>query len=134
MTKKLYESQFHQIIHHTTKGYLEDFWTSNTGMMTVEEYKHEMIQYRDMVVKLNIDKALISLTNFLFPIAPSIQQWADQNIMEVTSKYIKKAAFVLPSELVAKLSVEQINQGEATPQEVVQYFDNVQEALDWLLS
>ena len=130
----LYESGFHKIIWHPSEGYLEDLWTPQTEMMNPEQYKQEMIQYRDMVEKYEAPKALITLVEFYFPSAPDIQTWVDNNVMIVTKKYIKKAAFVMPKELVAQLSVEQINQGENTPQEAIKYFDNNTTALSWLLA
>lgn len=129
---KIYTSNYHDIILH--ENYLEEFWKESSDDMSEDEYKTEMQEYLNAVITQFpvSQKILINLINFRFAIDPELQKWADKNIMAKAQNYVKKAAFLMPQDFFANLSVEQVNSRDGTPQDAIKYFDNREDALEWL--
>ena len=73
--------------------------------------------------------------NFEFTISPEIQKWIDEKIFPRYIKAgVKKFAYIMSSDMVAQLSIEQtMEEQQASQGFQTNYFDNEADARKWLL-
>jgi len=87
----------------------------------------------EQIQKYLPQRMLINLTSFTFLIDPQLQAWNAAHIIPyIRAQGLKKAAFVMSSDFIAQLSVEQANEEGATQSNITQYFDSETTALEWL--
>ena len=128
------ETAFAKYFLHDDHNILEQCWTNSEAKMSSEAYKEDMWNYLKCVKEHQTSLALIDLKQFNFSIEPELQQWVDTNIAVESNKIVKKIAFVMPSDFVESLSVEQtMEENEGAQHDGISYFDNREEALNWLL-
>lgn len=107
--------------------------SATTGLVKEAQYTilEALEQYKPIFL-------LINLVELHFPITPELQEWLNQEILpRLFGSGVKRIAYIMPTEFIEKLSIEQvydevataIEQTEATTQ--VNYFDNEAEGLRW---
>ncbi|GAB4395470.1 MAG: hypothetical protein OHK0053_03600 [Microscillaceae bacterium] len=70
-----------------------------------------------------------------FAIAPTVQEWIDKTIFpRVLAVGVLHVAIVIPSELIANLSVQQAMEESEGAKFITRYFDKSEDAKQWLLS
>jgi hypothetical protein len=103
--------------------------------MTEEEYKQEFLNYLDIILKVRPKKIIPDTRNMFFPIAPELQEWTNQTIFPPSLEMgLNKAAFVISQEMIAQLSIEQTMEEHEGVKFITRYFDNKEEAKEWILS
>jgi hypothetical protein len=112
---------------------LRQNWLPQSESMSEEEYKKEQLLMLEQIQKYLPQRMLINLTSFTFLIDPQLQAWNAAHIIPyIRAQGLKKAAFVMSSDFIAQLSVEQANEEGATQSNITQYFDSETTALEWL--
>lgn len=132
---KLVETSFAAHYINEEQSLLEQCWINPDSKMNIEEYKVDMLHYLQIVKKYQIRFALIDTRQFGFTISPETQDWIDKTIAIEANQIVKKIAFLLPHDLIEQLSIEQtMDEEEGTKYNAIQYFEDKQKAINWLLS
>ena len=87
--------------------------------------------------KIKLKKWLGNTRDFSFPISSSLQEWTSGAFNKnLVAAGLEKMALVIPTNLVANLSVQQtvdlMNTKHMDQKFETKYFDNVENAMDWL--
>lgn len=130
----LQKSQFVEIYYDEFNSLIQQKFLPETEFMYVEQFKKEMLLFADMCVKYRPNRAFIDLLDMHFPIAPEVQEWMNTEIFVQYVNIIEKIAFLMPTDMIPALSIEQVLDEEVGKIFVQAYFDDKQKALDWLLS
>ncbi|TAE13188.1 MAG: hypothetical protein EAZ95_11465 [Bacteroidetes bacterium] len=132
---EVYKSVYWAILYDKETHLLTPIWNSTSADMTEESYKSEMENYVELVEKYEPKQLLIDCQEFYFPIAPHIQEWIDATIFpRVLAVGVKHVAIVVPSEIIANISVQQAMEEPKGTKFVTRYFDKRTDANQWLLS
>lgn len=129
--KLIYQTNYVTTFYSEEKSQIEHRWVAQSYEMTEEEFKEEQLRYLDLIKTLKPQKGLVNSVDFLFTIAPLVQDWMNQELhTQYTKMVFKKAAFVVSSDIFARISIEQIFD-DYQPFEVC-YFEQEEEAQRWL--
>jgi hypothetical protein len=132
---EVYKSEYWSIFYEENLDLLTPVWNESSANMTGDLYKSEMENYAKLVEKHRPKQILIDCKAFFFTIDLSMQEWIDKTIFpRVLSVGVKYVAIVIPSELVANLSVQQAMEEENGTVFTTRYFDSREEAKKWILS
>lgn len=132
---EVYKSAYWAIFYDEEWKLLTPVWNNNSENLTEDEYKAEMENYVELVEKHGPKQLLIDCREFYFPIAPTVQEWIDKTIFpRVLAVGVRHVAIVIPSELIANLSVQQAMEESEGAKFTTRYFDNSEDAKQWLLS
>jgi hypothetical protein len=122
------------------EGLATTVWLLATLQMDDEEFYDELRQALDFAQRHRPGKWLTDMRDFQFPINPTTQQWmAEVFHPSMVAAGVRRFAFVLPQELIAQLSFEQVvdevheAHGTGQPgQFPMRYFTSPEAALGWL--
>ncbi len=132
---EVYKSKNLTITYSEEGSMLTMDWAPAVEDVSEEEYKDEMMQYIKSIETYTPDAVLIDATKANYAINPDLQIWINKNIIARAMKAgLKKTAIVLPDDLITRLGVEQTFDEDKNPVIKRQYFGNVKEAKEWLLS
>lgn len=137
MKVEFFKTTFATYFLYEQGNILEQLWTNPEGEMFEDNYKEDMLNYLKFVEEKNIRLALINLKSFFFTITNNLQEWVDKHITAKAGKNIQKIAFIMPSDMIESLSVElTMDEEEAKKNKtmLISYFDDVKEAVKWLLN
>ena len=113
----------------------ELFWNAESEHMEDEEYQSLMQEQRDAVIANNytIEFFLLDNREFLFSMSPDLQEWqANEIFAKMVTKEVKIAVMV-SSDFIAQLSIEQAIEEDDNAGETSKYFEDEQEAREWIL-
>lgn len=129
ISKSHYSVYDYDIVHEILKS----SWF-NTHELTQESFKEELKNSEVAAFeKIQPHSYLVDSSNFQFIIETSTQEWISQNIFPVYVKNgLKKMAFLVSSEVIAQISIEQVMDEERSKTFQIKYFDKETEAIDWL--
>lgn len=103
-----------------------------TAKMSIDDYKHNSLIWKDLLLKLKPQKQIVDDVNMEFIITPELQKWANENlILPGINAGLKKVAFVESLDAFSKISIEQTME-ENFLEIQIQYFDNMGRAKKWL--
>ncbi|WP_338814889.1 hypothetical protein V9L05_06780 [Bernardetia sp. Wsw4-3y2] len=132
---KLYQSNYLQIDAFDEQKLLELTWLPATANMTSEEYKNEHVELLKFILEQKIEKVLGNTKELYFVVNPKVQEWMNENIfvpaMEVG---FSKLAVVMSTEFFAQLAIEQVMEEEVGQQIMTKYFDDIEEAREWIVN
>lgn len=135
---EILQNKFVKITLDTNKSLAHAIWENTTENMTDEEYKNTFSHIGDIYIKHGVKRWLGDAFNFLKVVTPDLQEWAAKELNpKLLTAGLEKMALVLPSDFIAGLSVEQSvdDMSEKNPNGFhTKYFDNLEEARNWLLS
>ncbi len=146
MEKLIFESKFEQIFFNSENRELRQIWFDTTVEITVAEVKSEQLRMADLFDEYKPLYHLADCRNFLFPIAPDLQDWINQEIASrVKNSGTLKSAMVLSSDVITAMSIEQLGSdierdlGKKTKAEVKSeysagVFPSVEDARTWFYS
>lgn len=132
---EVYRSEYWSISHEPEAELLIPIWNDNSKRLTEDLYKTEMENYVELVEKYQPKQLLIDCREFYFPIVPTVQEWIDKTIFpRVLAVGVMYVAIVIPSELIANLSVQQAMEESEGTKFITRYFDKSEDAKQWLIS
>lgn len=118
--------------YHPKKEYVTNFWTGNE-FLTDEDFMTSLMGIAQELQKHTVKALIVDTRNFDLPISPDIQDWYNR---EIGPRYIKagikKMAFLLPKELVPRLSIAQTIAEKEAHSQITRYFDSFETAIDWV--
>lgn len=127
---KMYIDEEASIHYHITK--------KDTMYMTEQEFRDMLMTYKGSVIENKPSLILIDNRELQFPISPDLQDWITQHVTIpiIQTGLTGKCCFVLPKELISKLSISQLSQEMSAAQNIMKlkYFADFEEAKNWLLA
>lgn len=127
-----FDTQFFVIEHDKEKNLLKVTWR-NTEEMETDSYQKAMLEYIAFHEKHPAPFLITDTRNFEMAIGLETQAWLDETIApRQIALGMKKAAFLVSSDFIAQLSLEQAVDEQANQPFELRFFDNEEEALDWL--
>ncbi len=134
MRRKLKKTEYVTYYGDLDVSLLEQIWENEEENMTTEDYKNDMKNYLNLVTAYNFKLNLINTKFFGYFITPEVQAWVDENIFTITKNIVEKIAFVVPTDIVSQISIEQtMEEANALGYKKVAYFNTNEEARIWLL-
>jgi len=114
---------------------MTSIWLKATKDMDEKEFKEEMLNLADLILKYKAVYLLSDTKELGFPIIPEIQKWIVQNIApKFVEAKLKKQAIIILNELYAQVSMEQtiddVNEKKLDMQ--AKFFDNHDDAKIWI--
>ena len=132
----VYKGRFIYIEYDGASSVMFSKW-NNSDQMTEDDFRSEMIKYKDFALANKVQNYLVDNTEMYFAISPTLQIWVNENIFPFTMHpETRKFAIVMPEDFIAQISLEQtIEEGEKTIGTVqTRYFDTLEKAQTWILS
>ncbi len=133
----LFTDQYHETIFDPISQIHQHTAKPATVNMSEEEFKDMIKTWKETVFKANPTYLLIDNRDLNFPISPTLQEWVMMNagIPAMNLSSVKKLCFVIPKELISRLSVTQLSDDQEKIVESAEmaYFDNLESAHTWLL-
>lgn len=103
--------------------------------MTPKEYKKELLNYLDKVVKFHPQKVIVYTKNMFFLITPELQEWTGQTTFPVALEVgLNKSASVVNQEIMKQVSIEQTTDKNEGDKFLNRYFEDEEKAKEWILS
>ena len=97
------------------------------------EHKEIIMAWRDEIVKYKPKIQLIDYSDFFQPVSLLMQKWIDENLVAPAyNAGMRRVAFVVSSDILAQISLEQIMDEDSGAKFYVNYFDNENDAVKWL--
>lgn len=112
-------------------------WFKESGNMSEDEYKNLMNADRDKVLEKcsQVNYILINIKERVDTMSPELQEWSTAAVSSrIFEKYnILKIAVITSQDFYTQVSVEQAIEEDKVSDEVVRYFDNEEQAQEWIL-
>jgi hypothetical protein len=131
-------SDFQTITYDETKQVLFAHVNEQTAFATTELVKEAQYAIVEGLRQYNPPYVVINLVELRFVVTPELQEWVNQEIIpHFFNSGVKKIAYIMPTEFIEKLSIEQVHDEVATTlqnegaETQTNYFDNESEALRW---
>lgn len=132
---EVYNSPYLHLTFFAESELIEATWQYLTEGMQIEDFKHEFLSYRRIVLQYQPKKIIVDHRDLLFPIIPEVQKWINENIFkDILDAGLCKAAIIMGTDLVNQLATEQMMEEEEGSKFTTRYFDNKEEATIWVLS
>lgn len=130
----VYQSKYLTLVVDKENQILRVLWSETTENMTDEEFRAELVKYAEVSEQYRPQKSLVDTRYFLMPIVPETQEWVNANIHQRSLKAgIKKFAYLVSKDLFSQVSIEQtMEEDNAKGIFDTQYFDNENQAMEWL--
>lgn len=129
----IYESDYKKTTYDAGKSIIANYWTPATANMDEDEYQREIMVWVEAIEKYNARNLLAQTQEFAYTVSVEMQDWTDKEVFpRMVAAGVKKFAIVMSSEFIAQLSIEQVMQTESGTLIPTQYFDNEEDAMDWL--
>ena len=129
---EVYKNEYLSIkIDETNKVLIEE-WYATTTEMTKDEWKETRHKFKDVFLQYKLNKFLSLCKELYFVITPELQKWMAENITKGSEHLVEKAALVIPSEIFAEVSLEQTMSEKETGKLDTVFFDDEQNARNWL--
>ncbi|WP_291722312.1 STAS/SEC14 domain-containing protein [Bernardetia sp.] len=131
---QVYNSNFLQIDAFDDQKLLELTWLKATVDMTDEEYRNEHLELLKFMLEQKTQKVVGNVKDLGFVVNPDTQEWMNINVFVPAIEVgFHKLAVVMSSEFLAQLSIEQVMEEKEGQKITTQYFDNVEEAREWIM-
>ena len=101
--------------------------------MKTEDFKKEMHLFAELCEKHKPKRELVHLFDMKYTISPEVQEWMNNEIFPKYENIIKRMAFLLPTEFITQIAVEQTMEEEVGLKFIQKYFDNEEDARKWLM-
>lgn len=135
MDREVKKTQFATHYIDSENSLITQVWTNENREMTTEQYKTDMLNFLKLVQIYKPKNALVDSFHLNYLINPEVQRWVDKEIGSKATRYLRNVAFILPDNIFQQVSIEQTMQEQAGQYYAnIQYFNNKEEALNWLLN
>lgn len=130
--EKVFNHELADLYFDKDKSYFEERWKVATKDASDDDFKN--YQYEKLEVAKNCEPKtfLCDTRSFLYVITNEMQEWTDKVVMGFwDNSPLEKLAFLVSEEFVSQVSIE-LAMSENHHKYPIQYFDNEQDAIDWL--
>lgn len=134
----IYSSKYSKHTYDANNSLLFSYWDITTEDMSKEEFRAEMIMWRDVFRQVKPKYLLDDCVNFSYPIIQKEQIWMVETLYnEWIQLGLQKYAHLVPAEYITEISTEQLFEEFSKKIEGNKYpivnFSSKKEALAWLL-
>ena len=129
---EVFKNKFLSIKVDKVNKVLVEEWYATTKDMTSDEWKETRQKFKEVFLQYKLSKFLSLCNQLYFVITPELQVWMAENITKGSEHLVEKAALVVPTEIFAEVSLEQTMDEKATGKLDTSFFDNEQNARNWL--
>ena len=113
---------------------LKATWYPESEELEDEDFKKEIYRWKEMINKYMPDFLLVDSREMKYTISPATQEWFVSDIFTAYAKVgVKRNAFVESEEIFTSVSIQQTMEENENAPFATMYFDNVEEAKEWLL-
>ena len=133
MEQTLHKSQYYEILFDENKSLIIHKALPATSTMDSEIFKEEMRIFLEMCEKHLPEKDLVNLVDMNYSIVPEAQEWVNTEIFPRLLNVIKRMAIVVPVGFFESVALEQTMDEEFGRRFIMQYFDDENKALEWLM-
>lgn len=131
---KVYESNYLKVVYFRDFSLVEMIWKKETKWMSENEYKEEFLIFIELIRELKSTKGIINTKYLYFPIIPNLQEWTNEIIFPVLlSLDANKVAFLVSSINVIQIGIEQTMEESLGQNFLTKFFDDYEEAKQWIL-
>ncbi|WP_299457701.1 hypothetical protein [uncultured Microscilla sp.] len=137
----LYSDQYATSYYNPDLLLLETYWKKPTEDMTNANYQMVLLDTLDELERgiqqhgWRFDKMIADNRQFLFIMSPRLQEWQTKYIFNKLLGYgLKKTAIVMSKAFTSQFSIEQTFEESPETNEITKYFDDIQEARNWIVS
>jgi len=128
----VYESEFTRITYEEENLLLFQLWKTSFSM-TDDLYKREVSACANSTLQNKANCLLSNIINIDFIVTPELQEWNKLNFFQILEDAgIERYGIILNTDLFSKLSVNQSIEEAANFKLKINFFSNVEVALNWL--
>jgi len=129
------ENNFIEIYFNQEHSIQYNIWKATTKNATWQEMQKTMLFYSSALELYKPKFILVSEKKLLYAWIPENQEWIDQIIVPILLKLeIQKFAIVQNEDIFHAVAVEQLMNEENAKNLETRFFDNFEEAENWLIS
>ncbi len=131
---EIYKSEIQTIYYYEDKSLMKVVVSPNTEYIGDEIYQEEQWAEVALIRKYLPSKLLMNVQDLQYTLPPAMQEWTVENIgMPMIQLCLKRAAYVIPKDFYAQLSIEQLADELPSLDFERQMFQDEKMAMDWLL-
>lgn len=109
-------------------------WLPSTDSLKEEGFKKEALDNLEFILSCQPKKILSNTLDLKFYVHPELQIWFNQNVLAKELEIgVQKIAIVVSPDLITQLSVEQTMGEKVGEKFTTRFFDNKDEAKEWLV-
>lgn len=98
-----------------------------------QKYKKDIVLWINAILDYKPTFQLLDMQGNTFTISPEMQRWINENLIATAAKNgTKKIAFLVSSDIFARVSLEQTMDEEEAKVFTFRYFEDENEAMKWL--
>ncbi len=131
--KTLHTSKYYEILFDKSKSLVIHKALPATSDMSDENFKQEMILFAEICEKYTPTRDLVNLINMNYSIVPKMQEWVNTEVFPRFMNTIDRMALVMPFGIFQLVALEQTMEEETAQNFYQKYFDNEEEALEWVM-
>ena len=132
---EIFKSKFLQIQYNKKDNICIADWTKETENANDDDFKNWNIELVNKIAERRPHGLLANTLNYKFAIHPGLQEWSVSNVFQQYAKAgLTKIAIIVPTELIAEMSLEQFVDEYEDNSIETQYFNNAEKAKDWLIN
>lgn len=125
----------HILIEYDEANALFIFKFTDLAAISEGDFKQELETQASLSEKYHPMRFLFHSKNFDYAISPDFQQWIDDNIFpRYIAAGVKKFAYIMSADMISQLSIEQTMEEKKAAAFETRFFENEEEAMEWLLS
>ncbi len=129
----LYESKYARIEYHDFLQMFVHIWSINTIEMVREEFMGEMQVLAGFFKQMKVKRVFVDQRGFYFEIDRDMQSWIDYNVNRILfEKNVEKIAFVVPPDILARMSMQSLFGHEYSSKLPTRWFDSFDQAKGWI--
>ncbi len=135
----IYEGALLRCLVHPLNGVMYCEWFATSDIPSDELLRQEVTKCFELICTTGCRRVLDNSVKVNYPILPELQEWVAVYMHQIANQgCLKKYAIVMPEDMIAELSNEQIMDEVSQVQQSekildIGNFSNDSEALEWLL-
>ena len=130
---ELYKDKYVTFSYDENTKTMKEVWTAETEQMEAKDLKELMLKLVSFFEKYPSIKYYSYAVDFKFGVSVEMQTWIDEKVTPVAIKSgIKKIARIMSNDFISQLSLEQFSEEAKVSLIQNKFFDNIEEAENWL--
>jgi len=130
----IYDTLFQEIRFDIENQILINIWKENAERMEDEDYKTEMLVLLQYTIEMESRYSISDLRKLNYTVNIELQEWTGNEVFpKLLQSNLLKAGFVVSPEFYTQLSVEQTMEENTVDTFQSRYFDDFDNAVQWIL-
>jgi hypothetical protein len=130
---EVYKNNLQVIYYYAEKSLMRIIVSSNTEYIGDESFQEAQWKSWEMVRKYQPSRVLTNVQDLRYTIPPEMQEWTVKEIIaRMIQLCVKRAAYIIPTDFYAQLSIEQLTDEIPELKFSKRFFIDEKQAIDWL--